>query len=72
MEDQALQEFLKVIPATGEVDHAVLDNALRQTPEGRAARPYFHKLRRKGAFVARINLENGALMLSRASVQAVG
>jgi hypothetical protein len=63
--EQALQLFLGQIPATGEVDYEVVDNALRITPEGRAARPYFHKLRRSGAIAVRINKENGHLMVSR-------
>jgi hypothetical protein len=64
-ENQALEQFMQQIPATGEVDYEIIDNALRITPDGRAARSFFHKLRRAGKIKTRVNRETGSLMVSR-------
>lgn len=65
-ENQALQLFIQNLPESGEVTHEVVDNALRVTADGRAARPFLHKLRRAGKIVGRIERSTGELMLSRA------
>lgn len=64
-ENQALNLFLQQIPETGEVTHETVDNALRVTADGRAARSFLHKLRRSGKIVGRIERSTGELMLSR-------
>lgn len=65
---QALLKFHEHIPPTGEVDYAVVENALRSTSDGRAALRYFHNLRRAGQIVARIDRATGTFFVSRQGV----
>lgn len=68
-EQQALQVFNGQIPETGEVDYEAVENALRATGDGRSALRFFHKFRRSGAIVARINRATGGLFVSRPAGQ---
>lgn len=68
--EQALQVFVNLFPASGLVDYESVENALRNTPEGRKALRYLHTLRRSGAISATI--ENGRLMVGRAQAAPAG
>jgi hypothetical protein len=63
--EQALQEFLNHIPASGEVSYETVENAMRSTPAGRAGIRYINTLRREGHIVGRIDKETGEYFLSR-------
>lgn len=67
-EDQALSVFNAQIPASGEVDYEAVENALRNSSDGRKALRHFHQLRRSGKIQARVNRQTGGLLVSRQGV----